>query len=133
MATVRIVELNDQGDNRGSAYVLSRESIAFLNVLRAMHLTTLKPGHVRGNHYHVKQRETILIMHSDTWQFSWDTGIDTPEQTTHFSSSGTVLVQVEPLASHAVKNTGTRDLTILSCSDQPYDPQNPDVRSRLLI
>lgn len=133
MAVVRILELKDQGDDRGSSFAPPIESIAFLTAVRNIHLTTLKPGYVRGNHYHARQREIIVVIHSDTWQFCWDTGVDTPRQTRRFSGCGAILLHIEPFASHSIENTGSRDLTILACSEQPYDPQDADVHPRPLI
>ena len=62
----------------------------------------------------------------------WDTGANTSRHTQVFLKSGAVLVEVEALAAHAIKNAGNRELIILSCTEQPYDPDDPDVHTRQL-
>jgi dTDP-4-dehydrorhamnose 3,5-epimerase-like enzyme len=132
VAEVKIINLVDRGDQRGSSFAPPPESIAFLTAVRDFHFTTLRPGNVRGNHYHVRKKEIIVVISPGPWELYWDTGIGTPPHTQCFRNPGAVLLQIEPLAAHAIKNVGTMDLTILACAEQPYDDQDPDTHPRQL-
>ena len=45
----------------------------------------------------------------------------------------TVVVEIEPLASHAVRNDGQRPLLIFAMTNGPYDPGHPDAYSRRVL
>ena len=61
---VVITELPDTSDERGMSFSLSGETIARLTV-RDIHLAAIRPGYVRGNHYHAKKIELITVIYSD--------------------------------------------------------------------
>lgn len=129
---MRFVELDDLGDERGSVYSLPAEALDALSDVRNVHVTTLKPGYVRGNHVHSRQREVILIMGPGAWEFHYVPEPGGPAGVKAFSGAVTVAVEVEPEVAHAIKNVGERDITILSCTDLAYDPAAPDVTEHIL-
>ena len=130
MVSVRL--LTDVGDDRGSSFCVPETSLAFLEAARDVHLATIKPGRVRGNHYHARKREILLVRFADSWTFHWDEGDPPQASRREYSGEGAVVVEVPPLCSHAVENTGSRDLLIVSVSDEAYDPDHPDVVTRVL-
>lgn len=122
---MRFIELEDLGDERGSVHSLPAAVLDALPEVRNVHLTTLEPGHVRGNHVHSRQREVILITGPGSWELHYVPRPGGPAEVRAFS--GAVAVEVEPGIAHAVKNTGDREITVLSCTDLAYDPSAPDV------
>src|SRR6266849_457565 len=85
---VRIIRLTDTGDSRGSSFVTPVECLEFLGAVRDVHIATINPGAVRGNHYHQRRREVLCILHTDRWSLHWDSGPDTGVRMETFSGSG---------------------------------------------
>jgi hypothetical protein len=61
------VRLEDGGDGRGSSFFLPHRWLGVLDALEDVHISTLRPDHVRGNHYHVGRRELIVVLSTDRW------------------------------------------------------------------
>ena len=127
---IRVTLLQDAGDVRGSSFSTGPACISFLSDLRDLHITTLLPGYVRGNHYHRLKREVLLVLFKDRWELDWDSGENTSATRRQFEGSGVVLVEVEPEASHSVTNSGLEPLWIVGLSSTLYDPGCPDAFQR---
>jgi oxalate decarboxylase/phosphoglucose isomerase-like protein (cupin superfamily) len=119
---IQISELNNNGDARGFSFSPPPEALAFLDWIADIHLASTAPGAVRGNHYHVRKREAIVVLPGAAWSLHWDEGEDTPAQHRTFDGANAVLVLVPPGSSHAVRNDGETTLWLVACSSQPYDP-----------
>jgi len=130
---VTVTRLDDRGDERGASFAIPDRWRTFLGVPLDAHLTTLRPGHVRGNHYHVERREILIVLHDDAWSLYWDDGPETAPQRRRFAGMGAVLLEIPPLAAHAIVNEGAADLRIIGLSDGPYDPNAPDAYPRALV
>lgn len=127
---VKITEIRNTGDNRGFGYVAGTESLGFLHSLKDMHVMSIVPGASRGNHYHGDHREILLIVYTDTWLLRWDSGANTNIEECVFSGSGSVLLEIEPMASHLLHNQGSSDLLVIGLSDIPYNGARPDSHNR---
>ena len=130
---VHILSLDDRGDQRGSSYSLEDQQISFLGAVRDVHFSTTLPGHIRGNHFHRLRKEVLVVRHEDSWTLAWDLGEGTAVKSKKFEGAGTVAVEIEPLASHAVRNDGQRALLIFAMTNGLYDPANPDSYSRIVL
>jgi dTDP-4-dehydrorhamnose 3,5-epimerase-like enzyme len=128
-----VIILPDRGDVRGGSWSVPVPWSDFLPAVRDLHVTTLVPGGVRGNHFHLHRREAIVVMHMDAWTLVWDEGPGTTPATRVFGGPGAVLILVEPGAAHAVANTGTLPLHTLGLTDAPFDPRVPDTHPRPLF
>lgn len=125
--------LADGGDERGSSFALPATWLQAVDGPVDVHLSTLVPKAVRGNHFHRDRRELLIVVHQDAWSLHWDTGEGTAVHSRTFEGSGAVLVEVEPLASHAVRNDGGADLLITGLCDRAYDPAAPDAWHRNVV
>lgn len=112
---VRITELDARRDARGSAFGVP---LPFANIGEC-HIATIRPAAVRGNHFHARRREVLVVLYTDRWTLAWDDGQRA------FEGSGAVLVEIEPLTAHAVRNDGSADLQILSMGDVVEDEHHP--------
>ena len=119
---IQISELDNHGDARGFSFSPPAAALDFLGRIADMHLASTGPGAVRGNHYHLRKREVIVVLPGTAWSLHWDEGEGTPAQHRSFPGSSAVLVQVSPGASHAVRNHGPATLWLVACSSEPYDP-----------
>lgn len=130
---VRILSLEDRGDRRGFSYTVQDRQLSFLGSVEDVHFSSTLPGHIRGNHFHRLRKELLIVRHEDSWTLAWDRGEGTDVETRKFEGAGTVAVEIEPLASHAVRNDGQRPLLIFAMTDGLYDPANPDSYGRIVL
>jgi oxalate decarboxylase/phosphoglucose isomerase-like protein (cupin superfamily) len=119
---IQISEFGNSGDARGFSFTAPREALDFLGRIADIHLASTMPGAVRGNHYHLRRREAIVILPGSDWSLHWDEGEGMAAQHRSFDGSGAVLVLVSPGASHAVRNDGSGLLWLVACSSEAYDP-----------
>ncbi|HEY1835028.1 MAG TPA: hypothetical protein VGG08_11360 [Solirubrobacteraceae bacterium] len=123
-------------DERGASFTLAGEHLellARLGATRDLHVASILPGHVRGNHYHALRGETIVVIHEDRWSLRYDAGSDTKVTSRAFTGAGVVAISVPQMAAHAIRNDGERPLWLLAWSDGPYDETLPDAHPRALI
>lgn len=130
---IQVMLLEDGGDERGSSFSLPDAWRDFLTSVVDVHITTLQPSYVRGNHYHIERRESLIVTYSDQWSLHWDYGPDSEIQHQQFAGSGTALILVEPYASHAIRNDGAAILHIIGMTNGKYDPKQPDAYGRPVI
>jgi dTDP-4-dehydrorhamnose 3,5-epimerase-like enzyme len=130
---VQIVTVADTGDQRGCSFALPDAWNRFLAALADLHVTTIRPGHTRGNHYHARHREILVVIHEDAWTFYWDSGAGTRVEQRVFRGKGSAVIEILPSASHAVVNTGARDVVVLGMSDTPHNPASPDAYPRPVV
>lgn len=129
-AKVQIAELTNHGDARGFSFTAPAEALAFVGRMSDVHVASTKPGAVRGNHYHLRRREAIVVMPGAKWSFHWDEGQNSVAQHREFDGRSGVLVLISPGASHAVRNEGDgdRDLWLIAISSERYDPSETVAR-----
>jgi len=125
--TVRITELGNNGDGRGLSFTAPTGALAFVGRMSDVHLASIKPGAVRGNHYHLRRREAIVVLPGTKWSLHWDEGDPqgshaSAPQHRAFDGSSAVVVLVSPGASHAVQNDGDAVLWLVAISSETYDP-----------
>jgi oxalate decarboxylase/phosphoglucose isomerase-like protein (cupin superfamily) len=120
---IRITELNNGLDARGFNFTVPAEALAFVGRMADVYLASTKPGNVRGNHYHLRRREAIVVLPGAKWSFHWDEGEEVPvAQHREFDGASATLVLVSPGASHAVRNDGDDTLWMVAISSETYDP-----------
>ena len=119
---VQISDLADCGDARGFSFTVPTDALAFVGRMADVHLASTKSGAVRGNHYHLRRREAIVVLPGPRWSLHWDEGQVSTPQHREFDGMGSVLVLVSPGASHAVRNDGHDPLWLVAISSEPYDP-----------
>lgn len=127
---LRVTVLKDSGDGRGSSFPVPDGCFAGGFPVRDAHLSTLMPGHVRGDHFHVARHEILLVMSVDRWSLHWDSGDGTRVDVRLFDGPGAVVIRVPPHASHAIRNDGSAPLQIVGLTDGPYDAAAPDAYPR---
>jgi oxalate decarboxylase/phosphoglucose isomerase-like protein (cupin superfamily) len=126
---VRIETLSARSDPRGDSWTLALP----FDVVRESHVATVRPGHVRGNHVHAAGRELLVVLYEDAWSLYWDEGEGMPVQQSRFEGCGLIQVGIKPGSAHAIRNDGSRDLTIFVLGDSPRSPVQPDTTVRRLV
>lgn len=127
---MQIVELDDSTDDRGFSFSILEEHLALIKTIRDVHVAEIRPGAVRGNHYHAHRGELIAVVFTGRWSLHWDTGEGTEVHRRFFEGRGAVAVVPPRGWSHAVKNDGTESMWIYAASDASYDRHDPDPVAR---
>lgn len=119
---IKITELKDGVDSRGSSFSLPQPALEFIGTVCDLHLACTLTGSIRGNHFHLRKREAIMILPGAAWSLHWDEGNATQIEHRNFDGTAAVLVLVEPGCSHAVRNDGHSPMWLVACSSEKYDP-----------
>jgi dTDP-4-dehydrorhamnose 3,5-epimerase-like enzyme len=121
MSTVKRIEIEDAmwqdergwGTNPFKAFNIS--DTAFLD----LHVVSLKPGHIRGNHYHADVTEWMLIC-GGAVRFLWKAVEEKRVHEVMIRDEEPALLEIPPLVEHAVKNEGEHEIYLIvmnSCSE----------------
>jgi hypothetical protein len=110
--SVRVAPLVARSDARGSVF-----NVELPIDVAECHVATIRPGAIRGNHFHLQRSEVLVIMYTDRWTLLWDEGEGTPVQQRAYEGSGAVVLEASPRTAHAVRNDGAHDLQIISLGD----------------
>ena len=127
---VTFADCKNDFDARGSSFLLHNHVCGFLKHVKNIHIATINPGEIRGNHFHTHMREIIFVMSGSAWTLHWDTGENTELHEQRFSGTESVVLKILPGASHAITNTGSVSLLLVSLSDRAYNRSEPDVSRR---
>lgn len=122
MPEITFSSLPGSSDNRGLSFSLLSDVLGLMPAVRDVHIASVRPGSVRGNHYHAMKTEVITVVYTDAWSFYWDSGEGTEVQRRQFTGTGAVAVAVPLHWSHAVKNDGRTDLWLFNASDLAFVP-----------
>jgi UDP-2-acetamido-2,6-beta-L-arabino-hexul-4-ose reductase len=93
------------------------------------HIVISHPGVVRGNHYHIKGKETITVLGPSLVRFR-----------EHGEIKDVVIPEKEawrfvfpPGVSHAIKNLGKETNILVAFNTMEHDPVHPDTKADPLI
>lgn len=96
---------------------------------RNAHLVLSVPGAVRGNHFHRIGTEVAVVLGPALVRYRDGSGLHE-----HSLEAGQAVRYVfPPGVPHAMLNTGTSPMIILSFNTEPHDPARPDVVREVLI
>lgn len=133
MKDIEIVTLENYGDIRGALYNILDTDLQFLDNIQNIHFGKIRPGSIRGNHYHYQSKEMLVIAYSDIWTLGWAEKDSVEVSIKEFTGSGAVLIKVNEGMVHSIKNTGEKDLEIIALSDRTFSKENPDTYSKILL
>jgi predicted RNase H-like nuclease len=118
---VRITTLDARTDVRGRSFTIGLP----FERMEECHVATVRPGAVRGNHFHTHRRELLVVLYSDRWTLLWDDGENTPVESRTFDGAGAVLMDADPHCAHAIRNDGAAELQIFVLGDTRDDQTLP--------
>lgn len=134
MADLTFTPLPESSDERGVSFALLSDVLTRMDKVLDVHIAAVRPGAIRGNHYHSVKSELITVVYSDTWSFYWDTGDGTEVHSRQFPGRGGVAITVPNDWAHAVRNEGASDLWLFNLADLAYQPgESSDSHPRLVV
>ena len=93
--------------------------------VKQIHIASIKPKGVRGNHYHLKTIEWFFLIAGKAELFLQD--IKTKEKISFkLSPKEPKVITVFPNISHAVKNVGKEMVYLVNAQSDIYNPKKPD-------
>lgn len=121
---VKRIKLDLKADQRG--WLVNLTPPLLETQVKHMFIATIEPGHIRGNHYHKRKTEWLLVLVGRcvvkltdvTTKESRETDLDASEPT---------LVTVPINQEVKIINHTNQPATIMAIFNEPFDPQDPDV------
>lgn len=125
--TVSIERLSPARDARGSVVeLLAPDEIVGQ---RNVHAVWTEPGHVRGNHYHARGTEVMIVWGPALVRLREAGAVRDVE----VPADAVYRFVIPPGGSHAVVNTGARPQLVVAFNSVAHDPGAPDVVPDVLI
>jgi UDP-2-acetamido-2,6-beta-L-arabino-hexul-4-ose reductase len=119
MIEVSRIELGNSmwSDNRGWGVNPIKATHLPNRDLGNLHISSIRPGRIRGNHYHDVGTEWLLIFGGPA-RFTWRLSGEDPRNE-EIVSSEPHLYEIPPHFQHAIMNTSNADIFVVSFSDVP--------------
>jgi UDP-2-acetamido-2,6-beta-L-arabino-hexul-4-ose reductase len=93
------------------------------------HVVVSRPGAVRGNHYHLRGTETLVVCGPALVRIR--NGSETKDLS--IPADTTCRLIIPPGISHAIQNTGDADNLLIGFNTEPHVPEKPDLVHDLLL
>jgi dTDP-4-dehydrorhamnose 3,5-epimerase-like enzyme len=130
---VLIQYITNLGDLRGWTFRIPEEALAFLGEIHEMHLASIIPGCIRGNHVHAGRKEVLFLQFEAECQFAWALRDSDQVHIETLSNHGGIMIQILPEIVHSIKNIGSKPVILLACSDGTFDPEYKDTERRVIL
>lgn len=114
---IRIVDAPVIRDHRGWVINPVRDSGLTGSAPGSLHLVSLEPGAVRGNHAHPEALEWLVVMNGPA-KVSWRNEPEGPLETIVTGESGPALLEIDAGCPHAVMNISSGTVYLLSFRDR---------------
>ena len=101
--------------------------------IKNIHLASINPRQIRGNHYHQHKIEFIYIFGGKVEVVIRDVEADQVVTHDYVDCYKPMLLVARPNISHAIKNISDKPVYLLDYGTEGYDPKNPDVIVDILI
>jgi len=93
--------------------------------VKQIHVASIKPGWVRGNHYHSKMMEWTFVFGGRVELILQDVG--TKEKVRfRLSSENLRVITIFPYVAHTVRNIGKETVYLVSAQSEIYNHKKPD-------
>ena len=97
--------------------------------LRGVHVVSILPGQVRGNHFHLETNELLLIF-SGKGVFYWEEDGSLMER---LIEGRPYLITIPAGVKHAFRNAGDDAVYLIAARDGRFNHDNPDiVRTKII-
>ena len=126
----QIKELEPHSDGRGwLVEMLKRDELK--EDIKQIYVASIKPGKVRGNHYHLKRIEWFFVIGGKA-DFYLEDLKSKKRICLKLTPRKPRLVTVFPGTSHALKNISKKTIYLVSAQNTIYNPKNPDTFSYII-
>ncbi len=132
MGIIQVKEIEFYQDDRGWCIRPIPDDDIEKSIISDIHMVSMKPGAIRGNHYHVNKTENILIIGSTCRMLVVDNNTKEKEEKILENNEKTMFV-IPPDVTHAIENVGN-EISYLLCFSHVKDGlKDRDVVSNKII
>jgi dTDP-4-dehydrorhamnose 3,5-epimerase-like enzyme len=126
MNGLTITELKVSRDARGWNTHPFDESALREGAFANIHMVSMEPGSIRGNHKHIIQTEQVLIVGGPVLFVALGEAAGERFEKI-FQPGEQLLIAIAPGVAHVFHNIGSVTTYLLCASDLAFDPSNPDM------
>ena len=119
MGIIQVKEIEFYQDDRGWCIKPISDDDIEKGIISDIHMVSMKPGAIRGNHYHVNKTEHILIIGSTCRVLVVDNNTKEREEKILENNEKDLFV-IPPGVTHAIENIGN-DASYLFCFSHVKD------------
>lgn len=121
---INLTELDKKVDDRG--FVLEVLRSEQVNApFGQIFISTVRPGKVKGNHYHKRKHEWYHIVKGKVTVHFIDVATKVQKDVV-LDEKYPSLLEIKPGISHAITNEGREEAIILAYISESYNPKDPD-------
>ena len=132
MEIIQIKEIEFDQDDRGwSIRPITDEEIS-AGRIKDIHIVSMRPGAIRGNHYHAYKTEHIFVMGSTCRVVVMDNNTKEREEEIIEHNKKALLV-IPPYVTHAIENVGNEMSYLLCYSKAEEDLDTNDVVKNKIV
>ena len=132
MEIIQIKEIEFDQDDRGwSIRPITDEEIS-AGKIKDIHMVSMRPGAIRGNHYHAYKTEHIFVMGSTCRVVVMDNNTKEREEEIIEHNKKALLV-IPPHVTHAIENVGNEMSYLLCYSKAKEDSDMSDVVKNKIV
>lgn len=124
-----IIELATKEDERG--FVAKPFQGKQLNAIYNIHLVSLNPGAIRGNHFHPTQTEYICVLGNQAKLVMVDSRTDKRSEKI-IDGKRCPLIMVPQKVAHAIENIGSESIYLLCYTNKPLIPERDVIKKVIL-
>ncbi len=132
MGIIRVKEIEFYQDGRGWCIRPITDGDIKSGIISDIHMVSMKPGAVRGNHYHVHKTENILIIGSTCRVLVVDNNTKEKEEKIVENGDKKLFV-ISPDVTHAIENIGNEVSYLFCFSNVNEGLKSHDVISNKII
>ncbi len=119
MGIIQIKEIEFGQDDRGWSLKPITDKDMKNGIISDVHIVSVKPGAIRGNHYHAHKTEYILVIGSTCRVVAIDNNTKKKEEKT-IENNSKILLVISPNVTHAIENIGN-EVSYLFCYSKVAD------------
>lgn len=132
MKNIEILECRIYEDSRGLVtWPFPDDLIRKIHVSQ-IHIPSLTPGSIRGNHYHLHTVEYTLILSGPCRAVFYDNKTGDQEETV-FTAEKPVLLKIAPDIIHAFKNEAAHDICLICFDERVHTSDSPDIHRHSIL
>ena len=132
MGIIQIKEIEFDQDDRGwSIRPITDEEIS-AGKIKDIHMVSMRPGAIRGNHYHAYKTEHIFVIGSTCRVVVMDNNTKAREEKIIEQNKKALLV-IPPHVTHAIENVGNEMSYLLCYSKVKEDLDMKDVMRNKIV
>jgi UDP-2-acetamido-2,6-beta-L-arabino-hexul-4-ose reductase len=121
---IKTKKLEKKVDDRGFVFeVLRSEQVNA--PFGQIFITTVKPGKVKGNHYHKRKKEWYCVLSGKVAVHFVDVSTKEKKKVV-LDSKEPELLEIRPGISHAITNEGEEEAVIIAYISESFNPEDPD-------